>query len=129
MSQDLNKLVGTYKKIRDRRADVKKAFSEEDNALKEQLDVISAALLAHCDETGQEGGKTVEGTFTRSVKTNYWVNDWEEMHKFVMEHNVPELLEKRIAQRNMKKFLEDNPESHPTGLQVDSKYTIAVRKA
>lgn len=126
---DLNKLVGTYKKIRDRRAEIKKAFSEEDTTLKEQLGVISAALLAHCKETGQEGGRTIEGTFTRSVKTNYWVNDWEEMHKFVMENNLPELLEKRIAQGNMRKWLEDNPDAHPKGLQINSEYTMSVRKS
>jgi hypothetical protein len=38
------------------------------------------------------------------------------------------LLEKRIAQTNMATFLEDNPDLHPPGLNVDSRYTVVVRR-
>jgi hypothetical protein len=50
------------------------------------------------------------------------------MHKFVMEHDVPEFLEKRLNQTNVKTFLEENPETVPMGLNVDSEYIISVRK-
>ena len=51
-----------------------------------------------------------------------------EMHAFIMEHNVPELLEKRLNQTNLKQFLEENPESQPDCLNVDSEYSMSVRK-
>jgi len=50
------------------------------------------------------------------------------MHAFINEHQVPELLEKRLNQTNLKQFLEENPESKPEGLNIDSEYSIAVRK-
>jgi len=37
-------------------------------------------------------------------------------------------LEKRIAQTNMATFLEENPDLLPPGLNVDSKYTISIRR-
>jgi len=66
--------------------------------------------------------------FYRTVKSNYWTNDWESMRKFIVEQGVPELLHERLHQGNMKQFLEANPDLLPPGLNVDSEYTITVRR-
>ena len=50
------------------------------------------------------------------------------MHTFIKEHNVPELLDKRINQTNMKDFLEDNPDKVPDGLEISQETSISVRK-
>ena len=63
------------------------------------------------------------------VKQKYWTSDWESMHKFILEHEVPEFLEKRLHQGAVKGFLEENPELLPKGLNVDSEYAVTVRKA
>jgi hypothetical protein len=47
----------------------------------------------------------------------------------MIENNGPELLEKRIQQTHMKEFLEENPDVLPAGLNVDSQYTITVRRS
>jgi len=47
----------------------------------------------------------------------------------MLENQAPELLEKRIHQSNMKQFLEENPDLLPAGLNVDSEYTITVRRS
>jgi hypothetical protein len=47
----------------------------------------------------------------------------------MIENNAPELLEKRIQQTHMKEFLEENPDVLPAGLNVDSQYTITVRRS
>jgi len=66
--------------------------------------------------------------FYRSVKTRYWTSDWESMHKFILEHDVPEFFEKRLNQTCVRQFLEDNPDLVPKGLNVDSEYVITVRR-
>jgi hypothetical protein len=45
-----------------------------------------------------------------------------------MEHDALDLFEKRIAQLNMKQFLEENPGVVPPGLNSNSEYDISVRK-
>jgi hypothetical protein len=50
------------------------------------------------------------------------------MGKFIVEHGVPDLLDKRIHQSNMKQFLEENPDLLPPGLNVDKEYSITVRR-
>jgi len=66
--------------------------------------------------------------FYRSAKTRYWTSDWSNMHEFVLEHEAPELLDKRLNQTNMKQFLEENPDLVPKGLNVDSEYVVSVRR-
>jgi hypothetical protein len=131
MSEDkklAEKLTRVYLKIRDKKAQLSAEFKKQEDDLNQQLDQVKAALLNYCKEQGLESVKTSEGIFYRSVKTRYWTSDWEAMHQFVMEHNVPEFLEKRLNQTNVRTFLEDNPETVPKGLNVDSEYIISVRK-
>lgn len=125
----VEKLTKTYLKIRAKRAELSAKFKEEDGALSEQLDTIKRALLDYCKEHNVESVRTSEGLFYRSVKQRYWTSDWESMHKFILEHGVPEFLDKRLNQTNVKQFLEENPDLVPMGLNVDSEYVISVRKS
>jgi len=122
------KLTRVYLKIRDEKARVAAEFKQKEADLNEQLDKVKAALLDYCKEQGADSVRTSEGLFYRSVKTRYWTSDWEEMHKFVLEHQVPEFFEKRLNQTIVKTFLEENPDIVPKGLNVDSEYVISVRK-
>lgn len=127
--QDATKLVKAYIKIRDAKAAKQKEFDEEVAKLDESLATIQAELLAICKETGQDGGKTAAGSFTRSVKTRYWPSDWDAVYSLIREQNLPELLEKRISQSNFATFIEDNPDKMPAGMNVDRTYSITVRRA
>jgi len=126
---DAEKLVSVYVKIRDAKAVKTKEMEDAIKALDAQLDAIEQELLEICKATGQDGGKTSAGSFTRSVKTRYWTSDWESMYDFILDHEVPELLERRIAQSNFKQFLEDNPDIMPEGVNLESKYSITVRRS
>lgn len=124
----VEKLVKVYLKMNATLSEKKAAFEAEEKALKEQMTKVKSALLEYCKEQNVESVRTGEGLFYRGVTTRYWTSDWESMGKFVVEHNAPELLEKRLHQGNTKQFLEANPDLLPPGLNVDSEYTITVRK-
>ena len=131
MSEDkklAEKLTRVYLKIRDKKAQLSSDYKKQEEDLNQKLDKVKAALLDFCKEQGLESVKTSEGLFYRSVKTRYWTSDWEAMHKFVTENDVPEFLVNRLNQTNVKNFLEENPETVPMGLNVDSEYIISVRK-
>jgi hypothetical protein len=129
MPADANKLVQVYIKIRDAKELKKKEMEEEIGALDAQLDAVEQELLELCKTTGQDGGKTQYGSFTRSVKTRYWTSDWVSMYKFIREHDVPEILERRIHQGNFVDLLKENPNIMPAGVNVESKYSITVRRS
>ena len=126
---DASQLVKVYVKIRDARDAKRKEMEEEVATLDTQLELVEEQLLDICKTTGQNGGKTDYGSFTRSVKTRYWPSDWDSRYRFVKEHDAPELLERRVHQGNFKEFLQANPDKLPTGMNVESKYSITVRRA
>ena len=124
----LSKLVKVYLKMKAKRSELKAKYTVDDEAISSQMDMVKKALLQHCKDTGVDSVRTEEGLFYRTTRQSYWTSDWESMGKFILEHKVPELLEKRIQQTNMKQFLEEHPELLPPGLNVDSEYTITVRR-
>ena len=103
-------------------------FKKEDDKLQQQLDRVKQAMLDHCERHNVQSVKSSEGLFFTSNKTKYWASDWDAMHTFIKEHNIPELLDKRINQTNMKDFLEDNPDKVPDGLEISQETSISVRK-
>ena len=125
---DLDRLVSVYIKIRDQKAQLKRDLDEQIAELDGKLKLISDALLEHCKTNNVESARTEHGTFYRSTRSRYWTSDWEAMGKFITEHNAIDLMEKRLHQGNIKTFLEENPELLPPGLNVDSEYTVSVRR-
>lgn len=126
---DATKLVSAYIKMRDAKDALTREYEAKINEVKEQMELVEQALLDICKDTGQDGGRTSFGTFTRTVKTRYWTNDWGSMYRFIKDHDAIQLLEQRVHQGNMKSFLSENPGLLPEGLNTDSKYSITVRRA
>ena len=125
----VEQLVSVFIKIRDARDAARRAWEEQEADFNEQLGMIDQQLLDICKETGADSIKTKYGTAIRSVKARYWTSDWERFYQFMFDNKAPELLEKRIHQTHMKQFLEENPDLLPAGLNVDSQYTITVRRS
>jgi hypothetical protein len=123
-----DKLVRAYVKIRDARKELSDEYEKQDGELKESLEIIEAQLLEACKTIGADSIRTPYGTISRTVKKRYWTNDWHSFYAFLKEHEALELLEKRVAQTNMSTFLEENPDLHPPGLNVDSRYSVVVRR-
>ena len=125
----VDRLVAAYIKMRDKRSELLRAYEEEDEAVKAQMDMVESKLLDLCKTIGVDSLKTQHGTIIRSVKTRYWTSDWEAMHKFILEHKMPDLLEKRVSQSTMKQLLEENPDIMPKGMNIDSRYAVTIRRS
>jgi hypothetical protein len=119
-----DKLVKIYIKIRDKRAELAK----EADALEEQQNTIQTKLLEICKDQGLESLRTEFGTVTKRVSKRYWTNDWDSFYKFMKEHDAFQLLQQRITTINMEQFLEENPDLHPPGLNVDASFAVTVRR-
>jgi hypothetical protein len=126
---NLAQLTEIYIKIRDARAELKSKFDQEDLGLKEQMGLLETSMLDACKDMNAVSVRTPHGTIIRSVKSRYWTNDWDSMYDFIEKHGAFGLLEKRLHQTNMKDFLAENPDILPMGLNVDSEYTVVVRRS
>jgi len=124
----IDKLTRVFVKIRDAKAALSAEFKKKDDELAAQMDELKRAMLDYLKEQGAESVRTEAGLIYRTVKTKYWTSDWESMHGFIVENNLPQLLEKRLNQTAVKELLEESPEMVPPGLNVDSEYVVTVRK-
>ena len=124
----LDKLAKIRRKIRAEMERRTKEFDDAQAQLQKQLDMVDAELRDRLKELGSTSVKTDYGTVIMSVKTRYTTQDWDSFKQFVMQNDALDLMDKRIAQLNMKRFLEENPGLVPPGLNSDSEYVISVRK-
>lgn len=122
-------LVKAYLKMRDARAVLAAKYEEDDKKIKEQMETVEGYLLETCKRAGGNVSIPGVGSVIRGVSTRYWTSDWEAMHNFIKENKALDLLERRIAQRAMGDFLKANPDKMPKGMNVESKYTVTVRRA
>ena len=131
MSDDvipLDRLAKVYRKIRDQISTLTKEYDTQVEVLKAQQEEIKHAMKDQMQALGVTSVRTPQGTVVISVKTRYSTADWDSFKKFVVEHDALDLYEKRIAQTNMKQFLEENPGVVPPGLNSNAEYDISVRK-
>ena len=120
----VDKLVRIYMKMRAAVQDL----DAQIEAIKEQQQSVKNEIKDRMRGTGVKSLRTDHGTVSLMEKTRYYTNDWDSFKKFMVEHDALDLLEKRIAQSNMKLFLEENPGSIPPGLNSDTEFDISVRK-
>jgi hypothetical protein len=127
MSVNTEKLVEAYLAIRAERDKLLQEYETKDAELKSDMSELEHMMLAVCNEIGADSIKTPVGTLMRQIKERYVCNDWDNFYKFVLDHQAPQLLEKRIHQGNFKQFYNEL-EGLPPGVNVMREYGITVRK-
>ena len=121
----LDKLVAIHSKIKAKQEMLDKQLAD----LEEQREEIRMAIKDQMKALGLTSVKTSFGTVSLMKTTRYNTQDWDSFKAFVLEHQVVDLLEKRIAQSNMAQFLEENPGVVPPGLNSVTGFDIRVTKA
>ena len=123
----LDKLARVYRKIYARVQELTQQYESEIEELKAKQDEIKTAMKDQMMALGTNSVRTPEGTIILSQKTRYYTDDWDSFKTFVVEHDALDLFEKRIAQKNMATFLEENPGVVPAGSNSMSEYAVTVR--
>ena len=93
------------------------------------MGVLETEMLDVCKEMNAKSVNTKHGTIICSVKSRYWTNDWDSLYQVIKEHDAFAVLTRSIHQSNMKEFLVENPDILPMGLNVESEYTVVVRRS
>ena len=125
----LDRLAKVYLKIRTHLGELTKAYETEAETIKAKQHEVALAMKDIMQATGQKSAKTNHGTIILSTKTRYVAQDWDAMKRFIIDNDAVDLLEKRIAQKNMSEFLEANPGVVPAGLNTLTEVDVSVRRA
>jgi hypothetical protein len=124
----LDKLAKVYRKIYTKVNELTTQYEAQLEELKSQQEEIKNAMKDQMVALGLQSVKTDEGTIILSQKTRYYTDDWDSFKTFAMEHDALDLFERRISQKNMAMFLEENPGAVPAGLNSMSEVSVSVRK-
>jgi hypothetical protein len=126
---NINDLTSAFMAIRLERDKIAAEFKKVDEDLKAQQTVLEQEMLKLCSEQGADSIRTPSGTVMRNIKNRFHVLDWDSFHQFVIEHRVPQLLQKRVHEGNFEEFMSGREkEGLPPGINVAREYTITVRK-
>ena len=120
----LEKLARVYRKIYLKAQEVQKELDR----LEEQKSEIKLAMKDQMRSLGINSVRTEGGNISMSSKIRYYTDDWDSFKTFALENDALDLFEKRIAQKNMALFLEENPGKVPAGLSSMSEITVTVTK-
>jgi arsenate reductase-like glutaredoxin family protein len=124
----VDKLVRVYIKMREKREALTREYDTAYEAISEKMRLVKNELLDQMRSANVESIRTTEGLVYRTVNKKYWTSDWDNFYNFIIEHNIPQVLERRVHQNNLKEFLENNPDLLPPGMNVDSEYSVTVQR-
>jgi hypothetical protein len=124
----LEQTIKVYLNIRDAIEEMEERHKAELKDLRDQFEVVGNYILDFCNSQNLDSIRTKAGTVTRRVNSRYWTSDWDSMYRVIKEHDAFHLLHQRIHDSNMRKFIEENPESFPPGLNATSSYVVQIRK-
>ena len=125
---DIQKTVKAYLNIRNHRSDIKKAFTDADNALKESQALLEAAMLGFFQENKMDSVRTDAGTFYRQEDIKPVGSDWSVFYKWMTENDAFEFLQKRLSKGPVVAHMDDNDGDPPPGVSVYREYVIRVRQ-
>jgi glutathione peroxidase-family protein len=124
----MDKLAKIYRKIKAEIDQLTQEYDDKIERLKAQQNEVRFAMQDQMKVMGVKSVNTAFGTVSMVMKTRYNTQDWDSFKKFIIDNDVVDLLEKRIAQTNMARFLEENPGKVPPGLNSTSEFEIRVTK-
>ena len=126
-SVPMDKLAKVYRKMATKIQQLTREYETEVEVIKSQQEVVKIALKDQMLKLGVKSVRTDQGTVVLSTVTNYNTQDWDSFKEFMKQYDALDLVQQRISQLNMKRFLEENPGVVPPGLNSMTVYGISVR--
>lgn len=123
---DIEQMVRVYRRIRDKRSDLKDAFKQEDDVLKAKLEMIENALMAHFNATKTTTHKTDDGTAYISETTKASFSDWEAAIDWMKREDCFEYLTHSVAVKAVTDYIREHGEP-PPGIRTFKERNVRVR--
>ncbi len=126
---DITKLVAVHLKIRDARADLKKAYDEADRVLKVKQERLEGELLRFLQDSNTDSVRTEAGTVFRQEDVTPRAEDWDLFYKWIAATDAFDALERRIKKNFIKEHMAAHEGALPPGVSVYREYVVRVRRS
>ena len=126
--EELSRWAEVYDAARQRRAELDKAYKEKRAEIDSLLEKAKSEMLAIMHELDAKSLTLNTGTrIERVIKYTPRVFDWDSFLQFVDRHKAYDLLQRRVAQRNVLDYMKET-DIVPPGLEVHQEYTLRLTK-
>jgi hypothetical protein len=130
MEYTLAQVTERYLEIRTEISELTDKYNADKAALTELLDMLGDDLHQRLRGAGSSSLKVPGvGTVTQRETQTPVVLDMGEFLRFIRTEGKPELLQARLSTTSCKEYAEDNGGVMPPGVSVETKISIAVRRA
>lgn len=123
---DVEQLVRVFRRIRDKRKELKKAFDLQDRDLKSKQELVGNNILDFLNSTNQKSAKTKDGTAYRKQKVLPSCADWGSFYGWIADHKAFHFLHKRITVDAVATYEAEHEGALPPGVNVMRSWTIGV---
>lgn len=123
----VDEVVATYVKLRDKKEALEAATKEKTKGIAAQLDKIEAWLIEQAQAQGVTSFKTAHGTAFLATTDFASVGNWDEVLKFIREHETYEMLERRVSKKAVRSYI-DEYKAVPNGVNYGTQLNVQVRR-
>lgn len=120
-------LANAYIRLRDKKAEITARHKKELEPINEAMEQVNNAMLNALNTGNAQSIKTAEGTFYRSTKNSYSIDDPAALREWVEANGRPDLYENRISKDAIEAFA-DQTGTLPPGVKMSTFVTVNVRK-
>jgi hypothetical protein len=124
----IDELIGKYVELRDKKAEIKAAYTEKAAKIDAVLDKIEGKLLETFTKSGTESVRTEFGTAYKSTVVSCTTADKSVFLKFVQDNDAWPLLDARPLKSAIVEYQEQH-QNIPPGLNWSSEVVVNVRRA
>lgn len=124
----LDALVEKYILLRDKKAELKKAYTEKAARFDNLMTKLEAVMLQMFEAQGIESVKTPSGTAYKTPRTTVGVADWDMVLEFVKEHEYWSMLERRVSKAAVEQWQTEYGDL-PPGLNIRQEVVVNVRRS
>lgn len=107
---DISELVLVCRQLREKKAEITKAFEAEKAKLDELLITVETQIRAALNASKLKSARTDFGTATLRTTIRYNVKDWDALSKIAMEEKDMSFFQRRLSTTRLAQYLDDGHE-------------------
>ena len=124
---NVDTVIAAYVKLRDKRAELKKAYESQDEALKKKMERLEVYLLESMQQTGTTQLGSDHGTAYQQTVMKGNCSDWPSFWAWLAETGNFSFVQKRVSVGEIQKYYEENNEL-PPGVNIVPELKVIVRR-
>lgn len=125
---DMEKLARIWRKMQDKRDELRIAHDAADLEIETQQDTVGAALLSAMNGLNADNLGTASGIIRRKIKMKPSAADWLAVYRWIQDTGRFDLLHKRLSSAVVEEWAEAHDGEPPPGINVWRGYEVSVVK-